>query len=170
MLLKKLFRTMKLYRAQFLSMIIMIALGVGIFVGFNTEWKSLEVNTSAFFADTGFADYRLINEAGFSAEDARAVGGISGVSAVSRFLSVNTTVDGTDGDSLALTVTENEAVSGVLLVSGDAYDSESTDGIWLSEKYASANGILLGDSLTVSYRGLRISGTGPLGRIPDLRA
>ena len=159
MLLKKLFRTMKLYRAQFLSMIIMIALGVGIFIGFNTEWKSLEVNTSAFFADTGFADYRLINEAGFSAEDARAVGGISGVSAVSRFLSVNTTVGGTGGDSLALTVTENEAVSGVLLVSGDAYDSESTDGIWLSEKYASANGISLGDSLTVSYRGLRISGT-----------
>lgn len=158
MLLKKLFRTMKLYRAQFLSMIIMIALGVGMFVGFNTEWKSLEVNTSSFFAETGFADYRLINEAGFTAEDAQAVNSIPGVSVVSRYLSVNTTVEGTDGNSLALTVTENELVSGVLIVSGEAYDRTSTDGIWLSEKYASANSISLGDSLTVSYRGLRISG------------
>ena len=29
---------MRLYRAQFISMIIMIVLGVGIFVGFNMEW------------------------------------------------------------------------------------------------------------------------------------
>lgn len=159
MLRKKLFRTMKLYRAQFISMIIMIALGVGIFVGFNMEWVSIEENTSSFFKATGFADYRMMNEAGFSKEDAQAVADIPGVSAVSRFLSVNTSVDGTDGNSLALTVTENEAVSGVLVVEGDAYDRASADGIWLSEKYASANGIAPGDRLTVNYRGLRITGT-----------
>lgn len=159
LLIKKLFRTMGLYRAQFLSMIIMIALGVGVFVGFNMEWKSIEINTSSFFRETGFADYRLINESGFSEDDAKTVETIAGVEAVSRFLSVNTAVDGADGDSLTLTVTENEKVSGILVVSGDAYDRESTDGIWLSEKYAVANGIALGDALTVSYRGLRISGT-----------
>ena len=159
MLRKKLFRTMNLYRAQFISMIVMIALGVGIFVGFNMEWVSIEENTSSFFKATGFADYRMINETGFSTGDAQAVSDISGVSAVSRFLSVNATVDGTDGNSLALTVTENENVSGVLVVEGDAYDRTSKDGIWLSEKYASANGIKLGDSLTVNYRGLRITGT-----------
>ena len=41
MLFKKLLRTMRLYRAQFISMIIMIVLGVGIFVGFNIEWYSI---------------------------------------------------------------------------------------------------------------------------------
>ena len=46
MLFKKLIRTMGLYRAQFISMIIMIALGVGIFVGFNMEWVSIDENTS----------------------------------------------------------------------------------------------------------------------------
>ena len=43
MLFKKLRRTMGLYRAQFISMIIMIALGVGTFVGFNMEWYSKSV-------------------------------------------------------------------------------------------------------------------------------
>lgn len=159
MLRKKLFRTIRLYRAQFISMIIMIALGIGVFVGFNMEWVSIQENTSSFFDATGFADYRLVSESGFSDSDCRTVADIPGVTAVSRFLSVNTSVENTDGNSLALTVTENAAVSGVLTVSGDDYDPASSDGIWLSEKYASANGIGVGDSLTLNYRGLRITGT-----------
>ena len=35
---------MGLYKAQFISMIIMIALGIGIFVGFNMEWVSIDVD------------------------------------------------------------------------------------------------------------------------------
>lgn len=34
---------MGLYRTQFISMIIMIALGVGTFVGFHMEWYSKSV-------------------------------------------------------------------------------------------------------------------------------
>ena len=45
---------MGLYKAQFISMIIMIALGIGIFVGFNMEWVSIDVNTSSFFEKTNF--------------------------------------------------------------------------------------------------------------------
>ncbi len=48
MLFRKLWRTMGLYKAQFISMILMVALGVGIFVGFNMEWYSIDENTSAF--------------------------------------------------------------------------------------------------------------------------
>lgn len=40
---------MGLYKAQFISMIIMIALGIGMFVGFNMEWVSIEENTTSFF-------------------------------------------------------------------------------------------------------------------------
>lgn len=52
MLLRKLFRTAWKYKAQFISMIIMVAIGVGIFVGFNMEWYSLEKNTGDFFTQT----------------------------------------------------------------------------------------------------------------------
>ncbi len=38
MLFRKLIRTMGQYRAQFISMILMIAIGIGAFVGFNVEW------------------------------------------------------------------------------------------------------------------------------------
>ena len=78
---KKLLRTLKLYKAQFISMIIMVALGVGVFVCFNIEWVSIEKNTEKFFQDTGFADYRIVSESGFSAdelEEIRVIGGVDG--------------------------------------------------------------------------------------------
>ena len=41
MLFRKQIRTIGQYKAQFISMILMIMLGVGIFVGFQGEWFSL---------------------------------------------------------------------------------------------------------------------------------
>ena len=35
---------MRQYKAQFISMILMITIGVGIFVGFNMEWVSIDTN------------------------------------------------------------------------------------------------------------------------------
>ena len=151
MLWKKLWRTMGLYKAQFISMIIMIALGVGIFIGFNMEWVSIEKNVDAFLEETGFADYRIISEKGFSEEELARITALQGIEQASRYVSVNTDVKGTDGDSLTLTVTENWQVSSFLTVSGADYDAESLNGIWLSDKYAQANGVAVGDALTLVY-------------------
>ena len=40
-------------------MIIMIALGFGVFVGANMEWVSIEKNTNRLFEETGLADYKI---------------------------------------------------------------------------------------------------------------
>ena len=62
MLTRKLFRTAWSYKAQFMSMILMITLGMGMFLGFNMEWKTIEVDTFKFFEETNYADYRLYSE------------------------------------------------------------------------------------------------------------
>ena len=158
MLIRKLLRTVRLYRAQFISMIIMITLGVGVFVGANMEWVSIRENTDGFFDRTGLPDFMVYSDSGITADDAEKIGKLSGVTAVSRFISVNTDVKEQPGDSVSLTVTENPTVSGFQLMSGEEYDPESTDGIWLSETYAGKNGISCGDSLTIVYKGTELSG------------
>ena len=55
MMTRKLLRTAWKYKAQFLSMVIMVAIGVGVFLGFNIEWRSIEANTSAFFDATNYS-------------------------------------------------------------------------------------------------------------------
>ena len=57
MLWRKLLRTAWKYRAQFISMTLMVAIGIGIFFGFNIEWYSIEKNTDEFYGETSFADY-----------------------------------------------------------------------------------------------------------------
>lgn len=156
MLLKKLFRTAWKYKAQFLSMIIMIAIGTGVFVGFHMEWYSLEKNTNSFFEDTDYADFRIYNETGFTSDDIAAVSSIDGIDASSRILSVNVDVKNSE-DTLSLFAPEDYTVSKMLILEGIEFD-ENCDGFWLSDKYAAANGYRLGDTLTLTYRGIQIEG------------
>ncbi|MBQ8821279.1 MAG: ABC transporter permease [Lachnospiraceae bacterium] len=156
MLIRKLYRTAWRYKSQFLSMIIMISIGVGIFLGFNMEWKSLEIDAMNFLEDTKYADFRLYEEGGFSKEDVRAIQDISGVEAATRYLSVNVAVKDAK-KSVALNVSENYTVSTMLVMEGEAYD-EDVDGIWLSDKFAIANDFSLGDTMTLTYAGAEITG------------
>lgn len=158
MLHRKLFRTMGQYKVQFISMIIMIAIGIGIFVGFNMEWVSIEKNTESFFEKSGFADYRIISEGGFSEEDLEKIKAIGGVIGASRYISVSTDIKEREGDGASLTVTSDPSVSGFIVTDGKPYDEKSEKGIWLSDKYAESNGVKIGDTLTFLYKGAEIKG------------
>ena len=159
MLFKKLLRTLLRYKAQFISMAIMIALGVGVFLGFNIEWYALDRNTARIYEETGFADYRVCDaEKGFSRADAEKLRAIEGVEDVTRFISLKMSVKGS-GDQIALTLSENMAVSGFKLMEGEPYDENCADGMWLSDSYAAANGVKPGDRLTLTYKDYEIGGT-----------
>ena len=155
MLTRKLIRTAWAYKAQFISMIIMVALGVGIFLGFNIEWYSIDWNTESFFEETKLADFRLYSETGFSKKDIEALKATPGIDAATRALSVNVGIQDTE-QSLSLNVSEDYTVSTMLITEGADYDPEA-DGLWLSDRFAQANGIAVGDEMNLSYRGFKIS-------------
>lgn len=156
MLLRKLFRTAWRYKAQFISMVLMTAIGTGVFLGFHIEWKSIETDTGAFFEATRYADFRLYSETGFSEEDIARIQAIDGVEAATRFLSVNVNLEGTK-KSVALMVSENYTVSVMQVTDGMEYDKDS-DGIWLSDQFAAENQISIGDTLTLHYQDKSIRG------------
>ncbi len=152
-LFRKLLRTAWSYKAQFISMIIMMTLGIGIFLGFNMEWKTIEYDVGRFFDETNYADYRLYSESGFTKDEFDKIASIDGVDAATRYLSVNLEIKGEGKKSLAVDVSENYTVSTFTLMSGDEYD-ENGDGIWLSDKFAKLNGVKIGDSLTLEFQGV----------------
>ncbi len=157
MLRRKLFRTFFNYKAQFISMIIMIALGIGVFFGFNMEWYSLVKDVNFIMKETGFSDFRIYSEDGFTREDLEKVLAIDGVRDGTRFLTVNASVKD-DTDVLAIAVSENMDVSGLYLMEGEPYDETSTDGMWISDQYAQKNNIKIGDELTLVYKMLTVTG------------
>lgn len=156
MLMKKLIRTAWNYKSQFISMIIMIGIGMGVFMGFNMEWYSLEKNLIKFVEETEYADYRIYNEEGFSEEDIKAIADIKGVDAASRVLAVNVDIKD-DEDSLSMFVLEDYVVSKMKIMDGAEYDKEKS-GIWLSDKFAATNDFKIGDDICLTYMGSEIKG------------
>lgn len=155
MLIKKLFRTAWSYKAQFISMLIMIAIGAGVFLGCNIEWKSIEYNGFNFLQDTCYADYRIYSDTGFTEEDIEKIREIPGITEATRYLNVNADIKDTD-KSVALNVSENYNVSIMMITEGAEYD-EKSDGIWLSDKFADANNIKINDYVTLTYSGIEIT-------------
>lgn len=155
MLTKKLIRTALKYKAQFLSMMIMVGIGLGIFIGFNMEWVSIQTSTEHFFTDTGFADYRILREQGFSEEDLNQVKNLPSVQDASRILNFNT-VSRADDDIVSLMVTENTRVTFFQLMKGASYDATDEDGIWISDHYAKSNHLAIGDTMTLLYSGMEL--------------
>lgn len=155
MLIRKLFRTTWKYKAQFFSMILMVAIGIGIFVGFHIEWYSIEKDVSSFHQQTNYADFRIYDEKGFTEEDITKMKEMKGVQA-SRVLAVNVDVKDSS-DKLSLFVPETNTVSTFLTTSGENYNAEK-DGFWLSDKYAAANQLSVGDTMTIVYRNIAIEG------------
>ena len=90
-------------------MILLVALGVGIFFAFQMEWYSIQRDTDQFFDKTGYADYRIVSQSGFDEAARDRVAALPGMRKVSRFVSVNADVTDRNGDSVALTVTEDAA-------------------------------------------------------------
>ena len=160
MLLKKLLRTTLRYKAQFISMIVMIAIGVGVFLGFNMEWYSIDCDTAEFFEQTKYADYRIYDEKnplGFTAEDADKIKAIDGVTAVSREFAVNMSVNGSDEKMLSVNCGENQTVSTFIKMSGEDYDPKCADGVWVSQKFADVNSMKVGDELKLSYKTVEVT-------------
>lgn len=157
MLGRKLWRTIGVYRVQFISMVLMIIIGIGMFVGFNMEWYTIERDLATALDASNFADYRIYSESGFDEAALNSIKDVDGVDAAARFLSVNASVDGSS-DTLAMTVTSDPKVSFFSLMEGDEYDADSENGIWLSDKYAAANDVSIGDELTVVYKNIKLDG------------
>ncbi len=130
---------------------------MGMFLGFNMEWKTIEVDTFNFFEQTNYADYRLYSEKGFTEDDIKEIKNIKGVDKATRYLSVNLDIKGKKNKSLALDVSEDYNVSTFTVMSGKEYN-KNTDGFWLSDKFAAANNYKLGDSLTLKFQGVEIKG------------
>lgn len=158
-LFKKLYRTLFKYKAQFISLIIIIFLSVGVFLGFNSEWYSLKVDGERFFNETNYADYWLysINVNGFNDEDINKINNLDNVDATRRLVVNTTYVDDSKKDkTLSLNVMENNNISSLYIVEGNKYDSSSLEA-YVSNKFAINNNLKIGDEFKITYFNLSLS-------------
>ena len=92
-LFKNTFREIKNTKARFISIMLIIALGVGFFVGVKSTSPSMEQMAINYYEDSNLMDLRLISTVGFDNEDVEAIAKTDGVKDVmpSNFLDATVT-------------------------------------------------------------------------------
>ena len=81
-LLKNTFREIANTKARFISIMAIIALGVGFFAGIKATSPSMYNLSENYFSDRSLMDFRLVSTVGFPENDVKAVSELEGVSSV----------------------------------------------------------------------------------------
>lgn len=152
MLKRKIIRTLLNYKAQMISMLLMIILGVGIFLGCNIEWYSIKTNRTNYYEDTGYPEYRIYKDS-FSLDELQYVKDFSDVKYATRALTTLCSLN--NNTYLMLNVLEDCQNIKPLYIDGEVYSNEA-DGIYLSDLYAKENNIKLNDYLDIEVEGFKI--------------
>ncbi len=159
-LFRKMIRSVKQFKLQFVSVLLLAMLSVVIYSGLEGLWRGIEYGFDSFAEETALADEWVLASY-FTDEDVAQIEKISGVSQVSKRLRVTVSAAGSDGRDtyLSLDTAGSAGISGMKLISGEDYDSTLTDSIWLDPEYAEENGLTAGQAIDISFGGKTVHTT-----------
>lgn len=154
MLLKKMFRDMKLNKTQFISIFLMAFLGVFIYAGIGGEWMGLKKSADKYYKETNFSDVWLYGS-NFSKEDQEKLQKIGDITGTERKLIIEGIGNFNNSPKISLHfITENK-ISKLYLVHGENF-SINKDGLWIDDRFAKAHNLSVGDKMSVTCNGISI--------------
>lgn len=152
---RKMWRDINKHKTQFISIFLMAFLAVFIYSGVGGEWRGLERSADNFYEETNLPEVFMMSNS-FSEEEKNAISELDVVSNVERRTILDVGVDSfSNGEtssasksSLSLNLVEKNEISKAYIVDGKEFDINDDDGIWLSKRFADANGLSIGDKIT----------------------
>lgn len=155
MLLMKMIRDFKSNMTQFLSIFVMLFLGIAIFAGMNAVSEGMNASVTRFYNETNLADVFLIS-AGFTQKDVDYLNDSELIENAERRFQINAALTDNADKILQLNVVEKNEISATHLISGEAFDIDK-DGIWLDSLFAGENHLKVGDTLSCAVSGYTIT-------------
>lgn len=152
MLLKKMFRDMRVAKVQFVSIFILAFLGVFVFSGMRAQWEGMRVCVDTYYQDRNLADLFVMGVS-FGGEELAAVEALDNVSAAQLRLELDVIADLENEPTLRLLISDRNDVSQPMVMDGAAYDPNGK-GIWLDRAFAEGNELRVGEYIELSYEGM----------------
>lgn len=109
---KNLFRDIKKTLSRFLSIVIIIAIGVAFYAGVRATSPDMKKSADAYFNEAGFMDFKLISTLGLTKDDLTKVQKLKGVKKVQGSCSIDVIVE-KDKHSLVLNVNSTPPKNGI---------------------------------------------------------
>lgn len=147
-LFKKMIRSIKQFKFQFLSVVLLAMLSVIIFSGLEGVYYGMKHEFDTFNKDTNLAD-EWVQATYFTNEDIELIKKTKGIETISKRIRITVSVN--NDSYLILDSNDNTNISSIKVLEGDDYDSKHNNCIWIDSEYAKANEISVGDSLELNY-------------------
>ena len=148
----KMFRDIKKNLSQFITIFLMIMIGVMAYSGIEAYMDGMKETADKFYSENNLHDLNVIG-AGFTTDDLENIKKMDNVKDAERKLSITGITD--NDKTLLLSFIESNNISKFYLIDGEGFDSNKS-GVWLDNFYAIENNIKVGDTILVKYEGMEL--------------
>ena len=152
MLHRKMFRDIKNNLSQFVTIFLMVLIGVMAYAGIESYMDGMTNTANKFYTENNLQDLNLVGK-NFTTSDIDMLKDMDNINDAERKLSLTGTTD--NEKTLLLNFIESNNISKFYIIDGDKFDNK--DGVWLDEKYAKENKIKVGDTILVKYDDISIN-------------
>ena len=153
MLHKKMYRDIKLNLSQFITIFLMVLIGVMAYSGIKAYMDGMTKTADVFYAENNLQDLNVMGS-NFTVDDLNKIKSIDNVRDAERKLSITALTN--DDKTLLLNFIESNNISKFYVIDGVGFDKDKS-GIWLDNFYAIENNLHVGDTILVKYEGLSLN-------------
>ncbi|MDO4283211.1 MAG: FtsX-like permease family protein [Clostridia bacterium] len=147
---KKLYRDIKFNKSQFITIFLMIFLGVFVFSGIHSYMDGMRISGENYYEENNFEDLFLVGE-NFTKEDLENIKKIENIKDAERKFTIVTTLLDHDDVTLETNFIESNHISKFYIVEGEAFSREK-DGVWIDSYLAKNLGLTVGEKITFQYK------------------
>lgn len=147
MLKKKMFRDIKNNLSQFITIFLMVAIGVMAYFGIEAYMSGMQETADKFYTENNLQDLNVVG-INFTESDLEKIKSIDNVKDAERKLSITGITN--DDKTLLLNFIEENNISKFYVKDGEKFDKNKS-GVWLDEFYAKENNISVGDKILIKY-------------------
>ena len=150
MLRRKMVRDIKQNLSQFITIFLMVFIGVMAYSGIESYMEGMKQTANNFYGDYNLQDLNVMGA--LSEKDLDTIENIDNVKDANGKLTVNSVLENDSDVTLSMNFIEENNVSKFYVVEGEEFKLD-TKGIWLDNFFAQENNLKIGDTLRLKYDG-----------------
>ena len=151
MLKRKMFRDIRKNLSQFITIFLMILIGIMAYSGIKAYMDGMQETADKFYSDNNLYDLSVMGY--LNHDDLNTIKKLDNVNDAELKLSVTATTD--NDKTLLLNFIESNNISKFYVFEGEGFNANKS-GIWLDNFYCEENDIKLGDTILVKYDGMEL--------------
>ena len=150
MLRKKMIRDIKRNISQFITIFLMVFIGVMAYSGIESYMEGMKQTADNFYGEYNLQDLNIIGE--LSKENLSTIKEIENVKNAEGKLTISTVLENNNDITLSMNFIETNEISKFYVVEGKEF-KQNENGLWLDNFFAKENNLKIGDTLKFKYDG-----------------